>query len=144
MREQDDVCSIGSICARKACTSIDTCGRCFIGVAANTSETRARCCHLGAGWRPSTRWTTTLSSKVKLPHAINFRALCGANVVTCQVVRRVRELGGDRPHGGLRPFHQKSTCLTQLTLVPYVVRMWSRARLCGACGSWAASPSAPP
>ena len=27
-----------------------------------------------------TRWSTTLSLKVNLPHAINFRALCGANV----------------------------------------------------------------
>jgi len=26
------------------------------------------------------------------------------------------------PHGGLRTFHQKSTCLTQLTLGPYVVK----------------------
>ena len=26
--------------------------------------------------------TTSLSSKVNLPHAINFRAFCGANVVT--------------------------------------------------------------
>ena len=30
------------------------------------------------------------------------------------------------PHGGARPVHQKSTCLTQLTLGPYVVRIWSR------------------
>ena len=30
------------------------------------------------------------------------------------------------PHGGVRPFHQKSTCLTQLTLGPYVVQIWSR------------------
>jgi len=30
------------------------------------------------------------------------------------------------PHGGVRPFHQKSTCLTQLTLGPYVVHNWSR------------------
>ena len=29
-----------------------------------------------------TRWSTTLSSKVNLPHVINFRALCGANLVT--------------------------------------------------------------
>ena len=28
-------------------------------------------------------------------------------------------------HGGVRPFHQKSTCLTQLTLGPYVVQNWS-------------------
>jgi len=30
------------------------------------------------------------------------------------------------PHGGARPFHQKSTCLTQLTSGPYVVQIWSR------------------
>ena len=30
------------------------------------------------------------------------------------------------PHGGIRPFHQKSTCHTQLTLGPYVVQSWSR------------------
>jgi len=27
-----------------------------------------------------------------------------------------------QPHGGVRPFHQKSTCLTQLTLGRYVVQ----------------------
>ena len=30
------------------------------------------------------------------------------------------------PHGGVRPFDQKSTCLTRLNLRPYVVQMWSR------------------
>ena len=30
------------------------------------------------------------------------------------------------PHGGLRPFHQKSTCLSQLPQGPYVVQSWSR------------------
>jgi len=29
-----------------------------------------------------TRWTTTLSSQVNLPHVINFGASCGANLVT--------------------------------------------------------------
>ena len=33
----------------------------------------------------STRWSTTLSSKVNLPHAIKFRALCGENLVTLHV-----------------------------------------------------------
>ena len=32
----------------------------------------------------------------------------------------------DPPHGGVRTFHQKSTCLTQLTFGPYVVQIWSR------------------
>ena len=30
------------------------------------------------------------------------------------------------PHGGARPFHQKTTCLTQSTSGPYVVQIWSR------------------
>jgi hypothetical protein len=30
------------------------------------------------------------------------------------------------PHGEVRPCHRKSTCLTQSTLGPYVVQMWSR------------------
>ena len=29
------------------------------------------------------------------------------------------------PHDGLRPFHQKSICITQWTLGPYVVHIWS-------------------
>ena len=32
--------------------------------------------------RPAARWSTTLSSKVNLPHVINFGAFCGANLVT--------------------------------------------------------------
>ena len=31
------------------------------------------------------------------------------------------------PPGGVHRFHQKSTCLTQLTLGPYVVQIWSRS-----------------
>ena len=31
-----------------------------------------------------------------------------------------------QPHGGLRPFNQKLTCLTQLTSGPCVVKIWSR------------------
>ena len=30
------------------------------------------------------------------------------------------------PHGGVRPLHQKSTCLTQLSRGPYAVQIWSR------------------
>ena len=30
------------------------------------------------------------------------------------------------PHGGVRPFPQTSAWLTQLTLGPYVVQIWSR------------------
>ena len=29
------------------------------------------------------------------------------------------------PHGGVRPFHQKSTCLKRFTLGSYVVQIWS-------------------
>jgi len=32
----------------------------------------------------------------------------------------------DRPLGGIRLFHQKSTCIMQLTLGRYVVQIWSR------------------
>ena len=31
------------------------------------------------------------------------------------------------PHGGVPPFHRKSTCLTQSTLGPYFVQIWSRS-----------------
>ena len=37
--------------------------------------------------------------------------------------------GSGLPHGGVRPFLQKSSHLIQLTLGPYVVRTWSRYRL---------------
>ena len=30
------------------------------------------------------------------------------------------------PHGGVRPFHQKWTCLTRLTLGTFLVQIWSR------------------
>ena len=33
-------------------------------------------------YQHTTRWTTILSSKVNLPHAINVRALCGQTLVT--------------------------------------------------------------
>jgi len=35
-------------------------------------------------------------------------------------------LGLRVPHSGVRPVHQKSNCITQLTLGPYVVKIWSR------------------
>ena len=38
-----------------------------------------------------TRWSATISSKIKLPHTINFRALCDANVVTCSAEFRGAE-----------------------------------------------------
>jgi len=45
----------------------------------------------------SKRWSTTLSSKVNLPHAINFGALCDANLVTYPAdFREVKPLELDR------------------------------------------------
>ena len=41
--------------------------------------------------RLTTRWSTTLSSKVNLPHAIDFRALCGT--VTSKLTRKLRVNG---------------------------------------------------
>jgi len=40
--------------------------------------------------------------------------------------KRAVRTGMGLAHGGVRPFHQKSTCLTQLILGPYVVQSWSR------------------
>ena len=45
------------------------------------------------------------------------------NLVVNEDSHSVGELGAQ---GGLRPFHQKSTYLTELTLGPYVVQVWSR------------------
>jgi len=36
----------------------------------------------GDGVERTARWTTALSSKVNLIHAINIRAVCGSNLVT--------------------------------------------------------------
>ena len=52
-----------------------------------------------------------IQAKVRtVPHSVGVRSL-----FSCAY-----------PHGGVRPFHQKSTCLTQITLGPYVVQIWSR------------------
>ena len=60
---------------------------------------------------PPTRWSTTLSSKVNLPHAINFRALCGANLVTLHPgVPPKRNLR--TPPCGIEPFQ----CIYQCTI----------------------------
>ena len=40
---------------------------------------------------PATRWSSTISSKVDLPHAINFRALCGVNLITLRSKFRANE-----------------------------------------------------
>jgi len=48
-----------------------------------------------------TRWSTTLSSKVNLPHAINFRAFCSAKLVTYPAdIRGVETLELHRVGGG--------------------------------------------
>ena len=40
-------------------------------------------------------------------------------------LRAVSQLGTQ--NGGIRPVHQKSTCLTQLSSGSYVVQIWSRS-----------------
>ena len=47
----------------------------------------------------------------------------GDQVLPARVARPVSSY---RPHCRVRPFHQKSTCLTLLNLGPYVVQIWSR------------------
>jgi len=45
---------------------------------------------------------------------------------------KLRDLGCAEvsvPHGRVRPFHQKSNCLTQLTFGQNVVQVWSRDTL---------------
>jgi len=44
------------------------------------------------------------------------------------VNRQLSETGtlSHYPHGRVQPFHQKSTCLVESTLGPYVVQIWSR------------------
>ena len=44
------------------------------------------------GVQGATRWNSKLASEVNLPHAINFRALCGANLVTL-----LTKFGGNEP-----------------------------------------------
>ena len=60
----------------------------------------------------------------------------GCSVIKYQPLCHGRCLrGGAYPHGGARPFHRKSTCLTQLTLGPNLVHIWSRnPRMWQDCG----------
>ena len=51
-----------------------------------------------------------------LPSALGF-----GGAETGQILYRIDV----HPHDGLRPFHEKSTCLKQMTLGPYVVESWS-------------------
>ena len=83
----------------------------------------------------ATRWSTALNSKVNLPPEINFRASwsritpeSGVNeiLVLHLIHRRMERPSILIPHGGVRPFIQKSTCLEQSTLEPHVLQIWSR------------------
>ena len=49
--------------------------------------------------------------------------LCGREPPPVPEDKRVSE---STPHSGERPLHQKSICLTKLTVRPYVVQIWSR------------------
>ena len=51
---------------------------------------------LGLGVWGSTRWSTTLSSKVNVPHVINVRTLCGANLIKNRNERNPRTPPGGR------------------------------------------------
>ena len=45
----------------------------------------------------------------------------------CTVPRRSGQRSAlDHPHGGLRTFHQKSTCLQAISFKAFLVRIWSR------------------
>ena len=49
---------------------------------ANPSTLYPKPSQLSSAMSSTTRWSTTPSSKVNLPHTINVRSLCGANLVT--------------------------------------------------------------
>jgi len=49
----------------------------------------------------------------------------GGGALSCERGER-DAMGSDLPHGGVRTFHQNSTCLTQLSLGPCVVQIWWR------------------
>ena len=62
--------------------------------------------------RLTTRWSTTLSPKVNLPHGINFRALSGANLVT--LPPGIKGERYDEPHENARMQHgqdRRCNCL---------------------------------
>ena len=56
------------------------------------------------------------TTSVSVAHATHCATYC----TPCRPLMRVPA------HHGVRTFHKKSTCLTQLTLGPYVVHIWSR------------------
>jgi len=65
-------------------------------------------------------------SEVALYTGGSRRATRPASAGPVREREREVEFGVWAPHRGVRPFHQKSTCLTKLTLGPYVVQIWSR------------------
>ena len=52
---------------------------------------------------PTTRWCTTLSSKVNPPHSIDFRVLCGTNLVTLPPEFRWKRIPRTPPCGPSSP-----------------------------------------
>ena len=58
--------------------------------------------------------------------AIWFPVAFRADIRERDVIFQYKPKRRNHPHGGARPFHEKATCLTQSTLGPYVVQIWSR------------------
>ena len=74
---------------------------------------------IGPGFRSLHAWSVTQSKRRERCH-IPLSDEYGTYGT------QLAALESDTPHGGVRPFHQKSTCLTRLTLGSYVVQIWSR------------------
>ena len=77
-----------------------------------------------------------LSRSISLSRSL-ARSLSDSVPAVCPACRRLHpqpkhpplttnEVRPPYPRGGVRPLNQTSTCLTQLTLGPYVVQIWSR------------------
>ena len=62
---------------------------------------------------PATRWSTNLSAKVNLSHAINFGAVCGANLVT---LKKIAPTNLRTPTCG--NFELTSVCYTRSRIKP--------------------------
>jgi len=92
----------------------------------------------------------TLHQKSTFPDVNNLRVLCGTNLVTLpsqiwqsrveivtllawgwawaliSSIRYIMHNPGRLLHGGLKTFHQKSTCPDENNLVVFAVQIWSR------------------
>ena len=55
-------------------------------------------------------------------HRLLFHSTLGSRVIK----KKKKRPDNPPPHGGVRPFHQKSTCPTRLTLGPCVVQISAR------------------